>query len=252
MKFFNKVVFITGATGQLGKAYAIAMAEEGAHVCISDIDLNACNELRLELKGDEHLAIECDVTSEVSVRSAFAKIEEHFKQIDIIINNAGIGVFTPFEERSFEEFMRVFEVNAGGTFLCIKEGSALMRKNKSSGVIVNIGSIYGVVSSDPRIYTDCARKTAECYGGSKAAIIQMTRYFAVHLAPYNIRVNCLSPGGVYNHQGDDFVKNYSDKTPVTRMGTTTDMVGALKFLCSDEAQYTTGHNLVVDGGWTAW
>ena len=127
-----------------------------------------------------------------------------------------------------------------------------MRKQKTSGSIINIGSIYGMVSGDPRIYTDCNRKTAECYGASKAAIIHMTKYFAVHLAEFNIRVNCISPGGVFNNQGEDFVKNYSYRCPMGRMGNETELTGTAIFLASDESSYLTGQNIAVDGGWSCW
>jgi len=248
----GKRVLITGACGQLGRAYCRAMAEEGAQVAVGDLDPSGSQKLADALPGEKHLALELDVTSEQGVEQAFQTIEAEWGGIDVVVNNAGIGVFSPFEERTFKDFMKVFEVNAGGTFLCTKVGSALMRKKKIQGNIVNIGSIYGVVSGDPRLYTDCARKTSECYGGSKAAVIQMTRYFAVHLAPYGIRVNCLSPGGVFNHQGEGFVANYENRTPASRMAQPDDMVGALLYFCGDEAKYTTGQNLVVDGGWTAW
>ena len=134
----------------------------------------------------------------------------------------------------------------------IKHGSLLMRKEKNSGSIINIGSIYGIVSGDPRIYTDSARNTSEVYGASKAGVIHMTKYFAVHLAPFDIRVNCISPGGVFNNQGEDFVKNYSYKTPLGRMAKDSEITSAALFLASDESSYITGHNLVVDGGFTAW
>ena len=133
----------------------------------------------------------------VSVKNAFTEIKRVSGALDLIINNAGIAVFSPFEDRKFDDFMNVFKVNAGGTFLCIQEGPKLMREEKIKGSIINIGSIHGVVSGDPRLYTDCERKTSECYGASKAAIIHLTKYFAVHLAEFGIRVNCISPGGVF-------------------------------------------------------
>jgi NAD(P)-dependent dehydrogenase (short-subunit alcohol dehydrogenase family) len=127
-----------------------------------------------------------------------------------------------------------------------------MRAQKTEGSIINIGSIHGMVSGDPRIYTDCTRKTAECYGSSKAAIIHISKYFAVHLAEFGIRVNCISPGGVFNNQGKDFVENYNYRTPMGRMANEVELAGAAIFLASAEASYITGQNIAVDGGWTAW
>ena len=128
-----------------------------------------------------------------------------------------------------------------------------MVSNNISGAIINIGSIYGVVSSDPEIYTDCPRNNSEVYSASKAGIIQMTKYFAVHLAESNIRVNCVSPGGIFNDQGDDFVKNYSQRTPAKRMAIPQEIVQAIVYLSDNStASYISGQNLLVDGGLTSW
>jgi len=250
MRMKNKIVLITGATGQLGRQYSKAFANEGANVWISDLDINNCLALKKELPG-KHEAIELDVSQEKNVIECFQTIYKISKKIDVIINNAGIAVFEPFEERKFEDFMNVMKVNAGGTFLMIKHGSELMKLNKG-GSIINIASVYGIVSGDPRIYTDCKRNTSEVYGASKAAIIHMTKYFAVHLAKYNIRVNSISPGGIFNNQGDNFVKNYSYKTPMNRMGDETELAETALFLSSDASSYITGQNIVVDGGFTIW
>ena len=169
----------------------------------------------------------------------------------MLINNAGIGVFDPFWERDFKDFMNVMAVNAGGTFLCTKEALNIM-KGGGGGSIVNIGSVYGVVSSDPSIYTDCSRMNSEAYSASKAAVIQLTKYFSVHAIENNVRVNCVSPGGIFNEQGEDFIKNYSSKTPMGRMAEYEEITGAITFLSSDEASYINGQNLVIDGGLTAW
>ena len=253
MKLSQKVALVTGAAGQLGRQFCHALAREGATVWVSDIELDRCEAVLPHLaQNAPHYPLLLDVTNPESVQNAFSAIKRVSGTVDILINNAGIAVFTPFEERTFEDFMNVIKVNTGGTFLCIQEGSKLMRDQQTRGSIINIGSIYGMVSGDPRIYTDCARKTAECYGASKAAIIHMTKYFAVHLAEFGIRVNCISPGGVFNNQGKDFVKNYSYRTPMGRMANETELAGTVIFLSSSEAAYITGQNIAVDGGWTAW
>jgi NAD(P)-dependent dehydrogenase (short-subunit alcohol dehydrogenase family) len=253
MRLKDKVALVTGACGQLGRQFCYALAREGASVWVSDLQINKCKKVASGLtKKSRHHSLVLDVSEPDSVKNAFSQIEKVSGGIDIIINNAGIGIFTPFDNRSFDDFMDVLKINAGGTFLCIKEGSRLMRKKKIKGSIINIGSIYGIGSGDPRIYTDCARVTSECYGASKAAVIQMTKYFAVFLADHGIRVNCISPGGVFNNQGKNFVKNYSVRTPVGRMANETEIAGAAVFLASDEASYITGQNIAVDGGWTAW
>ena len=168
MRFKNKKVLITGASGQLGKQFCYEFAERGAEVYVSDIDIDKCTSIINNLPNKHlHKELYLDVQSPKSVKNAFNEIKHKSKTIDIIINNAGIAVFSPFEERNFEDFMKVFRVNTGGAFLCIKEGSKLMREEETKGSIVNIGSIYGMVSGDPSIYTDCARNTSECYGAQK-------------------------------------------------------------------------------------
>lgn len=253
MRLFGKIALVTGAAGQLGRQFCHALAREGATVWVSDLEINRCKEVVSNLSGKSpHYPLIMDVADPESVQNAFSKIKKASGTLDILINNAGIAVFTPFEERTLDEFMNVFGVNAGGTFLCIQSGAKLMREQKKKGSIINIGSIHGMVSGDPRIYTDCNRNTAECYGASKAAIIHMTKYFAVHLAEFGIRVNCISPGGVFNNQGKDFVTNYNYRTPMGRMANETEIAGTVVFLASDEAAYITGQNIAVDGGWTSW
>jgi len=181
--------------------------------------------------------------------------KESFKQIDGLVNNAGVSVFEPFLERPESSIDLVMGVNLKGTILLTKEFIKFNRKIKNNGSIVNIASHYGLVSPDPRIYTDCDRKNSEIYGATKAGIIQMTKYYSVHAAPYSIRVNAISPGGIRNPdnpQGDDFQKNYNFRCPLGRMAETEEMVGAVIFLLSPAASYITGHNLVVDGGMTSW
>jgi len=252
MRLTNKVCLVTGACGQLGRQFCLAFARAGASVWVSDLNKDRCEKVVSALNGNLHYPHVMDVSDPKSVKKCFTKIKKISGHIDIIINNAGIGVFTPFEKRDFDDFMRVLKVNAGGTFLCIQEGSRLMREKKTKGSIINLASIYGMVSGDPRIYTDCSRVTAECYGASKAAVIQLTKYFSVFLADYGIRVNCISPGGVFNNQGKDFVKRYVQRAPMGRMADEKEIAATAVFLASEEASYITGQNIAVDGGWTAW
>ena len=250
----GQVALITGAVGQLGRQFSTVLGQAGASVVISDLKGYDCQDFSdtIEARGINSMPLEMDISKPESVRQGFEVIAARLGRLDVLVNNAGIAVFSPFEERTFDEFMRVLTVNVAGTFLCTQAAVRIMKNQPAGGRIINIGSIYGLVSGDPRIYTDCARNTSEVYAASKAAVIQMTRYWAVYLAKYNIRVNAISPGGVFNQQGADFVKNYSDRTPIGRMAREDELNAALLFLASDASSYVTGHNLVVDGGWTAW
>jgi len=249
-KLKGKVVLITGACGQLGRALCRAYRASGCRVIGLDADIKSG---RLKDKAIEY--IKCDITKKKSVEKTFNKVCRHFKKLDILVNNAGVSVFEPFEKRDETSFLKVTDVNLKGTFLCMKAFFKHIKKNSQEGNIVNIGSIYGVISPDPRIYTDCERRNSEVYGATKAGVIQMTRYFAVHMADYGVRVNCVSPGGIYNDenpQGKDFVKNYSFRCPMRRMAKAEEIVGAVLYLSSEAAAYTTGQNIVVDGGSSAW
>lgn len=251
LSFKNKTVVVTGATGQLGYEICRAYHAEGARVI--GLDKKLTRRKMVKAKTVEYR--ETDVADKGDIKEAFDWVGARHKKIDILINNAGVSVFEPFEERPESSFDLVMDVNLKGTFFCIQNFVKLAKARKQGGSIINIGSIYGVVSPDYRIYTDCARQNSEVYGATKAGIIQMTKYFAAHLAGYNIRVNCVSPGGIFNPespQGPDFVKNYSYRCPLGRMGKAEDMIGGILFLSSDAASYATGQNLMIDGGLSCW
>jgi NAD(P)-dependent dehydrogenase (short-subunit alcohol dehydrogenase family) len=252
MNFRDKIILITGAAGQLGRATARNFIKKGGKVWLADSDETALDQASKDLPRESIIgSLVMDVSSQESVETAFSEITNKSSRLDVLINNAGIGVFTSFWDRNFTDFMHVMAVNAGGTFLCTREALKIM-KGEGNGSIVNIGSIYGLVSSDPSIYTDCSRINSEAYSASKAAVIQLTKYFSVHAKEFGVRVNCVSPGGIFNNQGKDFVKNYSAKTPLGRMARYDEIVGAILFLSSSDADYVTGQNIIVDGGFTAW
>jgi 3-oxoacyl-[acyl-carrier protein] reductase len=245
--FTGSTVLVTGGCGQLGRTFCAGFKEAGAKVIAADIAPSS----REDSAWDEF--IEMDTTSLDSVNEVFEKIEQDQGRLDVLINNAGIAVFEYFENRTEEDLDRVFDVNVKGTFWCIRNFAKLAAGR--GGRIVNIASLYGVVSPDPRIYSDLARHSPEIYGATKASVMQMTKYFAVHLAEQNIRVNAVSPGGVYNPenpQGPEFIEHYTYRCPMGRMANQEDMVGGVLFLASDAARYVNGHNLIIDGGFTAW
>jgi len=245
----NKVVVISGAMGQLGAKICQVFKEAGAKVIGLDIGATDTN-----LNGIDYFNL--DITKKDKVLHIFEKIIKDNGSFDILINNAGIGTFKSFEERTENEFDMVTGVNLKGTFFCVQSYVNVFDRYKlKKGSIINIASIYGVNSSDFRMYTDCDRRNSEVYSATKAGIIQMTKYFAIHLADRNIRVNTVSPGGIYNSdkpQGKDFIKNYSTKCPMKRMANSEEMLGAIIYLATDAASYTTGENILVDGGISCW
>lgn len=246
----KRVVVVTGASGQLGKKICEAYKHCGSIVIGVDSVINKDE----NINGVEYF--EVDITRKEDLGNIFKKIIDKYHRFDVLINNAGVSTFEPFESRPEESIDRVMGVNLKGTFFCIQSYVNLFDKfNLDKGVIINVASIYGVVSPDYRIYTDCDRKNSEIYGATKAGIIQMTKYFAVHLAERNIRVNAVSPGGVYNPknpQGNDFINNYSFRCPMKRMADDNELLGAMIYLSSEAASYTTGQNIIIDGGFSAW
>lgn len=250
-KLKGKSVIVTGACGQLGREICQAFVNCGAHVVGIDKTINP------DYKNSASISYyEADITNSEAVSTVFESIVQQFGNIDILVNNAGVSTFEPFEEKTNDKLDWVIGVNLKGTFFCIQSFVKMADKiSQKSGVIVNVGSFYGVVSPDPRIYEQGDRKNSEIYGATKAGVIQMTKYFAVHLADRNVRVNAVSPGGIYNPetpQASNFIDNYSYRCPMKRMAKASEMVGAVLYLSSEAASYTNGLNMVIDGGITCW
>ncbi len=258
----GKKIIITGAAGILGSSYAGGFSEQGADVAIVDLDEKLCREKAAEI-GDKYgtgpLGIGCDITRKESVKAMVQKVMSAYGRIDVLVNNAATkseNFFAPFEEFPLADWDKVMGVNVNGMFLCCQAVAGEMEKRKA-GSIINISSIYGVVAPDQRIYEGSLYEgkglnTPLIYSTSKGAVISLTRYLATYLAPYNIRVNTVTPGGVFSGQNETFVKNYSGKCPLGRMARPEEIFSAVYFLASDASSYVTGHNLIVDGGWSVW
>lgn len=253
----GKVALVTGGAGLLGPQFAEALSEFGAKVILLDIDdkkgAKAVRQISKAFRSRVCFR-QLDISNPAAVQGMVQETVRKYRRIDILIN-AAIGVgknhFGPVENYSWEDWNDVMKVTVGGTFLCTREVGKIMKK-QGRGSIINIGSIYGVVGADQRIYGKSGINSPAVYAASKGAIISMTRYFAVYWAASGIRVNSLSPGGVWNRQDPSFVERYVSKAPLGRMLEREELRGAVLFLASDASSYVTGHNLMVDGGWTAW
>lgn len=246
----GKVVLITGGAGQLAGQFAEGFAEAGAELVLTDVREDLLN-LRCRDYGQRNLkASSCpaELTDPNSVSQLFERINDEFGRLDILVNNGGKTTFVAFEETEPEEFLEVLDVHLKGSFMMVQNALPLMKRQ--GGSIINIGSIYGMVGADQRIYGDSGINSSSAYAAAKGGMISFTRYLASYLSEYNIRVNCISPGGFYAGQDPAFVKNYCRNTLLGRMGDDHDLKGVGVFLASDAAKYITGVNLPVDGGWT--
>ena len=253
----GEVALVTGAAGQLGSSVVNGLIDNDSSVIAVDVDMGLLRKIaeQYEWRENKVILVQCDIANRDDVVRAFDEGVNRYGNITALVANAGVSVFEPYLERPEESIDRVMDVNIKGTLFCIQEFLKYRKGHGGGGSIVNIGSHYEVVSPDPRIYTDCDRKNSEIYGATKAGIIQMTKYFAVHAAEYEVRTNAVSPGGIRNPenpQGEDFQKNYSYRCPMGRMADTHEMIGAVLFLISPAASYINGQNIVIDGGTTCW
>ena len=248
-KISDKVVIITGSCGQLGSSMCELFISANCKVIGLDYKLGSN-----EIKGVDYYKL--DITKSIDVDIVFKMLNKKYDRIDVLINNAGVSVFEPFEKRTEKNFEWVMNVNLKGTFNCIqKYVDNFDSNNQKKGCIINIASIYGIISPDFRIYSDNDRKNSEVYGATKAGVIQMTKYFAVHLADRNIRSNSVSPGGVFNPinpQGKSFIEHYEYRCPMKRMAKSVEISNVALFLASEFSSYVTGQNISVDGGMSAW
>ena len=260
MNLQGRVALITGGGGHIGAAMCEALAELGATIVVLDVAEEPCIDVARRIHqtyGVETMPLVIDLTDEEAVRSVPESIVEHFGRLDILVNCAALvgtsdlkGWATPFMEQRSDTWRLALEVNLTAPFVLV-QASAEALVASGHGSVVNIGSIYGMVGPDMRLYEDTAVGNPAAYAASKGGLLQLTRWLATVLAP-DVRVNAITSGGVWRNQPEDFHERYMARTPLRRMATEEDLKGAVSYLASDLSAYVTGHNLVVDGGWTAW
>ena len=253
----NKTIIVTGACGLLGREICKALAELNAGIVIADIDILAAEKLHEELRGVYRapvIVFPLDINSEESVNELVDELSKQAIRVDGLVNNAyprNATYGTIFEDITMDSWRENIDMHLNGYFNVSQKIARLMMQQKQ-GNIVNIASIYGMLGPDFKIYEGTTMTMPAEYAAIKGAIINFTKYLATYLAAYNIRVNCLSPGGIFNGQPAAFVEKYKQRTPMGRMGNPEDIAGGVLFLLSNLSSYMTGQNLVIDGGWSAW
>jgi len=256
----GRVALITGGAGHIGRALADALAELGSAIAIVDVARDRAQAVVDDLRRRWHVeavAIAADLADVDGVAALPREAIAALGRLDILVNNAALvgtsdlkGWAVSFDQQDIGTWRQAIEVNLTAAF-ALAQASSPHLKQGGKGSIINVGSIYAVVGPDWRMYEGTALGNPAAYAASKGGLLQLTRWMATTLAP-DVRVNMLSPGGMYRGQNDAFVKRYIERTPLGRMGRESDVKGAIAFLASDLSEYVTGQHLVVDGGWTAW
>lgn len=251
----GKQAVVFGGAGYLGAATVRALIELGAKVVIADMFPPYARANVAGLADDPHCAlVTCDLRDAAQIRAAYDTCVERFGGFNTMINMATFGASNSIENMTDEEWATGIEGSLNSAFRALREAIPYLTRS-GNGCIVNTGSMYGVVSPDYRIYGESGQNNPANYGAGKAAVIQLTRYAAAHLAPKNIRVNSVTPGPFPDDRKlppVEFLQKLSEKTMLGRVGKSGEIAGAYCYLVSDAASFTTGHNLVVDGGWTTW
>lgn len=263
----DKVIIITGGAGFLGLQYTEALGNAGAQVVIFDAKNRASIEKSIAPLVEAGIRIQVeslDITNESEVESAVQRVVEKFGCIDALINNAAMAAplggtqinaqFLPYEDYPMDLWEKELKINLTGVMLCTKAVAPIMMKQKS-GSIINGASEVSVIAHDHRLYNDPENRKFKsiAYVTTKAALLGFTRQWAERLGAYNVRVNTFSPTGVQTSvHPKDFVERYGATTMFGRMAQVGDYNGAILFLCSDASSYMTGHNLIMDGGKSAW
>lgn len=260
MNLKGRRALISGAAGGLGTIMVDTLAEMGADLILVDrpgVNFDELVEVTQARWGVQVSHYHCDLEQYDQRSDLFSFVKEHYPALNIVINNAAFvgasdiqGWAVPYEQQTIESWRRALEVNLTAPFHLVQGFTEIM--SKSSGAsIINIGSIYGEYGPDWRLYEGTEMSNPAAYGASKGGLLQLTRWLSTTLAP-SIRVNAISPGGVYRNQPETFVERYKSRTPLGRMASPEDFRGIVAYLASDLSQYVTGQVISVDGGWGVW
>lgn len=267
----NKVAVITGGAGLLGVEHAIALVRAGADVAITDVNGNAAREAGQQIAAHEGegkcIGLRMDVTDAASIHSVRDELLARYGAIHILVNNAAVDPkvkagntlleSSRFENFPFEQWHYQLDVGLTGAFLCSQVFGGWMAAHRG-GIVLNIASDLSVFAPDQRIYRKEGVAESQqpvkpvTYSVIKTGLVGLTRYLATYWADKNVRVNALSPGGVYTNQPDEFVRKLTHLIPLARMARRDEYHGAVQFLCSEASSYMTGQNIVMDGGRSVW
>ena len=256
----GRVAIVTGGAGLLAAEHATALSNYGATAILADVNKEKCDEAVTTLSANNIKALSkhCDVISSDSWKNLLNEVIHSFDKVDILINNAGFtnqsrsaNFDASFENFPLEDWNAIMNVNLTGTFLgCQVVGKQMLQQGK--GVIINVASLYGVVSPNHRIYPGTGITQPVAYSVSKHGVIGLTKYLATLWADKGVRVNALTPGGIYNNHQHLFLERFQQLNPIGRMSNKNELQGAIVYLASDASSHVIGHNLIVDGGWTVW
>jgi len=242
-KLKNKIIIVTGGNGLLGSAIVEHIRQEGAF----------CINFEINHKTNDDLSnVECDITNKDSIDNALSLVLKKYKRIDGLVNNAyprSDDWGNKFEDIKLDSWKQNLEWQLNSYFYLSQQVANLMEK-QNKGSIINMASIYGIVAPDFSVYNETNMTTPAAYSAIKGGLINLTRYMASYFGAKQIRVNAISPGGIYDNQNMTFVQNYEKRVPMGRMGSPDDISPAVIFLLSNDSKYITGQNIIIDGGWT--
>ena len=259
MELFNlqgKVAMVTGACGWLGSAMSRALAEAGARVVVTSREASRAKQFAGSLPNGGHFGVSFDQNDTNTIPDLINYVVKEMGEIDILVNNAYSGTAPDIEMATAEDFDQAYHVGVTAYFLLARDVMLHLKRRQTSGSIINIASMYGVVASYPNAYDELPVNSPPNYHALKGSLVHLTRHLAAYWAKYDIRVNAISPGPFPKPQVrqdiSGFIPRLEEKVPLGRMGVPEELKGTVVLLASDASSYITGQNLLIDGGWTIW